>query len=168
MPRSQASLSTIVVILLTFVIVGCSPSGHSELQAPDQIVKDARTAFDNYIETLNQGDYDSASRIYDVDPDFHWIERGGIQYTSGAEAAASLQSFKGNGGRARMTTDQIVTTYLSPTSIFVSTHFDFAMLGPDDDIQFTFDGWMSVAMVKKQNRWVFAAGQVGPGRAENP
>ena len=168
MRQSQLPLSNIIAILLTLIVISCSVSDRPATQTPDQVVKDAQTAFDDYIESLNQGDYNSASKIYDIDPGFHWIERGGIQYTSGAEAAASLQSFESSGGRANMTTDQMVTTYLSPTSVFISTHFDFAMLGPDDGVQFAFDGWMSVAMVKKQNRWVFAAGQVGPGRAETP
>ena len=145
------------------LMVACSPEVNSPDHKADDVIGEAQAAFTSYIANLNRGDYDSASQIYDTEPGFHWIERGHIQYASGTEAAVGLKSFKANDVRAKMTTDQMVATYLSPTSVLISTHFDFAMLGPDENVQFSFDGWMSVAMVKRQDRWVFAAGQVGPG-----
>jgi len=161
------SCRRIFVLITITAIVACSPSANTVDQTAAQTVEEAQSAFVSYVESLNEGDYTTASQIYDIDPGFHWIERGSIQYQNGAEAASSLQSFEASNARARMTTDQMIAAYLSPTSVFVSTHFDFAMLNADDSIQFAFDGWMSVAMVKKQGRWVFAAGQVGPGTA-NP
>lgn len=151
------------LLMGVLVLSACGIGAPGSQLSRDQVNAEARGAFDDYVADLNRGDYAKASLIYDLAPDFHWIERGGIQYESGAEAAVSLLSLGGQGSTPRMTTDEMRITYLSPTSTLISTHFYFQMVDEDGNVQFGFDGWMSVAMVKKENGWVFAAGQVGPG-----
>lgn len=154
------------LILLTgsLGLSGCTRSAPGPELNDEQVKAEVRGAFDAYVADLNRGDYAQAALIYERGQNFHWIERGGIQYASGAEAAASLQSFEGQGVTPRMTNDEMHVAYLSPGSALVSTHFTFEMMEAGGETRFAFNGWMSVAMVKRQNRWLFAAGQVGPGR----
>lgn len=75
----------------------------------------------------------------------------------------NTSAFEEQTGQPKMTTNQMMVVYLSPVSVLISTHFDFEMIGDSEETRFAFDGWMSVATSKKEERWVFAAGQVGPG-----
>jgi len=65
-----------------------------------------------------------------------------------------------------MTLDTIRVAELTETSALLSAHFDFAMMSDDGTPQFSFDGWMTVGMVKRGDNWKIAGGQTGPGSSE--
>jgi hypothetical protein len=115
---------------------------------------------------LNAGDTDKAAAMYDTTDGFHWIERGIIQYENGADAAASLRALSETGGRSNMTIDSVRVAELGDTSALVSAHFDFVMFSEENEEAFSFDGWMTVGMIKREEGWRIAGGQTGPGSDE--
>jgi len=126
--------------------------------------QDAQAAFDQYVAAVNAGDSAAIARMYDTNPGFHWVERGGVQYTSGKEATASFEELVASGATPQMTTDDMQIAVLSDSSALVSAHFDLAMLDEAGAEQFAFDGWMTVGMVKRDEGWKIAGGQTGPGK----
>ena len=146
----------IIVTGLACIIAACNSE-------PVDTRAQAHRAFETYIEALNRGDTETAASMYDNNEGFHWIERGGVQYESGAEAADSLRALSANGGRSNMSVDNIRVAVLADGAALVSGHFDFTMLSSDGEPQFSFDGWMTVGMVKRAGAWRIAGGQTGPG-----
>lgn len=126
----------------------------------------SQEAFESYVTALNAGDTDKAASYYDTSEGFHWVERGHIQYDSGSEAADALKGFQSNGDRSEMTLDNMRVAELSKDSTLISTHFDFTMYNDTDEALFSFDGWMTVGMVKRGTDWKIAGGQTGPGKSE--
>lgn len=141
------------------LIAACSgPSINTE--------QEAASAFEAYVEALNSDDVSVAASMYDREDGFHWIERGGVQYESGADAAASLQSLTQTGGKSQMTVDSIHVAEMAEGAALVSAHFDFVMLSSEGQQQFAFDGWITVGMVKRAEGWRIVGGQTGPGLSE--
>lgn len=153
------ALRPFIAACATLCLMACTEA------APDFAAQkqQAINAFNTYVTNLNAGDYEAAAEIYDNGPDFHWVERGGVQYASGAEAAASLRSFSGQTGTASMTVDEMMAATLSDGAVLITAHFTFSMANPDGTQQFAFDGWMTAAMTRRAEGWRMAAGQVGPG-----
>lgn len=147
-------------IVAGLLLAACSAQNSHNVADVKASASDALIA---YTEAINTGDLQRAASFYDDDPDFHWIERGGVQYDNAEAASASLQGFAIPGATAAMTLDQIHVADLSATAALVSTHFDFSMTFENGEGNFAFDGWMSVAMVKRDDGWRIAGGQVGPG-----
>lgn len=158
MTRS-AVLRLFVLFWFLLLIAACdSPSIDTE--------EEAEAAFRAYVEALNSDDLSIAASMYDRKDGFHWIERGGVQYESGADAAASLQALAQAGGKSQMTVDSIRVAEMADGAALVSAHFDFVMLSSEGERQFAFDGWMTVGMVKRADGWRIAGGQSGPGLSE--
>ncbi len=134
---------------------------------PERSVADstaeAKAAFQAYVDAINTGDIESASAMYDNEDGFHWVERGGVQYARGEDAAESLRTLTSSGGVPRMSIDDIHAAHLDKGAALVSAHFDFSMLSDAGEVQFSFDGWMTVGMVMRSGVWRIAGGQVGPG-----
>lgn len=128
---------------------------------------EAKEALLAFGAAINTGDIEVAVAFYDTDPDFHWIERGGVQYENGAAAAASLNELLASGRKSVISYDDIRVADLSPTSALVSAHFYMTIRQSEEAVPFSFDGWTSIAMVKREGRWFFAAGQAGPGRPQS-
>ncbi len=148
----------ITILTMALTLASCS-------QTKNDTASEAKAAFGVYVDALNNGDTDVAAAMYDDEMGFHWIERGGVQYDNGADAAASLKALSQSGGIARMTADNIRVAKMGDRSALVSAHFDYAMLSEDGEKQFAFDGWMTVGMVKRPGGWKIAGGQTGPGKA---
>lgn len=151
------------MILLCLVLVACVqavPKADSDSAAK------AVDAFEAYVDALNAGDIETAAAIYDLSPGFHWIERGGVQYETGAEAARALKSLSANAGLSRMTVNTVKVSELAEGAVLLSAQFDFAMLSEAGDEQFSFDGWMTVGMAKRDGGWRIAGGQTGAGHRE--
>ncbi|MDJ0643516.1 MAG: nuclear transport factor 2 family protein [Erythrobacter sp.] len=125
--------------------------------------REAEAAFGQYVAAINAGDSAAIADMYDDNPGFHWVERGGVQYTTGREATASFEELIASGSNPRMTTDDMQVAVLVDGSALVSTHFDLALLDAAGTEQFAFDGWMTVGMVKREDGWKIAGGQTGPG-----
>lgn len=143
-------------IVMAFAFVSCSDRKIDT--APE-----AKAAFEAYVGALNKGDIAVAAAMYDAEEGFHWIERGQVQYESGEEAAASLKSLVANGSAIEMTLGTVRVAELTAGSALVSAQFSFAMSAENGDPQFSFDGWMTVGMVKRTDGWRIAGGQSGPG-----
>lgn len=155
----SATLKPFILAGVFILIAACgSPSINTE--------EEAETAFKAYVEALNSDDVSVAAGMYDLEDGFHWIERGGVQYDSGADAAASLQGLAQAGGKSQMTVDSIHVAEMADGAALVSAHFDFVMLSSEGEQQFAFDGWMTVGMVKRAEGWRIAGGQTGPGLSE--
>ncbi len=140
------------------LLVNCAPQ-----QSIPATESEAEAAFDQYVEAVNSGQSSAVAAMYDDNPGFHWVERGGVQYTSGDEAAASFEELVASGMEPRMTTDTMQVSILGERSALVSAHFDLAMFDASGAEQFAFDGWMTVGMVKREDGWKIAGGQTGPG-----
>lgn len=149
----------IILVPISLILAACS-------EAKTNTLVESQVAFETYIEALNEGDVEKAAQIYDLSPGFHWIERGGIQYDTGAAAADSLKSLSQNGGSSKMTLDNLRVVKLAENAALISTHFDFVMLSDVGEEQFSFDGWMTVGMAKRDSGWKIAGGQTGPGKSE--
>jgi ketosteroid isomerase-like protein len=127
---------------------------------------EARAAMEAYVQALNEGDIETAAGMYDTGPGFHWIERGGVQYESGSQAAASLRQLSQDGGSTRMIMEQIQVAELGEGAALVSGYFTITRYSDDGSAQFSFDGWMTVGMTKRADGWRIAGGQTGPGPDE--
>lgn len=149
----------ILLAFLTTTLIACS-------QTTTDPAKEARAAFEEYVAALNSGDIDKAAAMYDSGDGFHWIERGGVQYDKGEKAAASLRSLSASGGKSEMKTDDVRVASMGDSSALVSAHFDYAMLDDTGKEQFSFDGWMTIGMVKRANGWKIVGGQTGPGKTQ--
>ena len=123
---------------------------------------DARAAFEAYVHAINTADAEAAAAFYDRDPDFHWIEQGQLRYTDAADAAESMKGLLSVDGTPQMTVNDVLIADLGESAALVTANFDFAMLGPDGQPRFSFGGWMSVAMIAREDGWKIAAGQSGP------
>ncbi|MEO9636005.1 MAG: nuclear transport factor 2 family protein [Parasphingorhabdus sp.] len=149
----------LVAFFATLALAACSP-------ANDDPETSAEAAFADYVAALNNGDVEVAASIYDDADGFHWIERGAVQYASAAEAANSLKASLRSGGKAKMRTDNVHVAEMGTDSALVSAHFEYTMFDDADKALFSFDGWMTVGMVRRKNGWKIAGGQTGPGAAE--
>lgn len=142
------------MIVVAVLVASCS--------APvDNTAQDARLAFEAYVEALNAANFDSAAQMYDNSEGFHWIERGGVQYESGSDAANSLRALSDSGGKPQMRLDAVRVAKLADGAALVSAQFDFQMLAETGDEMFAFDGWMTVGMVRREKGWRIAGGQTG-------
>ncbi|MEL6529743.1 MAG: nuclear transport factor 2 family protein [Pseudomonadota bacterium] len=144
------------IALAALLFTGCTQT----LSDPTQ---EAEAAFEQYVTAINNGDASAVASMYDDNPGFHWVERGSVQYTSGEAAVASFEELVASGSTPRMTTGTIQVAALGSESALVSTHFDLALLDEAGAVQFSFDGWMTVGMVKRDSGWKIAGGQTGPG-----
>lgn len=156
-------MKNLIYIFVFTLIHGCSAPGDAARDQNINVKTEASNALLAYGEAISVGDIDLAVSYYDRDSDFHWIERGGVQYESADAAADSLKALIVPGAAAKLTFDNIIVTDLSGNVAFVSAHFDYQMSYTGDQPGFSFDGWMSVGMVKRSGGWRIAAGQVGPG-----
>lgn len=148
-----------MMIFLMIALAACSPAnGDAEISA--------EAAFADYVAALNNGDIEVAASIYDDADGFHWIERGAVQYASGAEAAKSLKASLQSGGKVRMRTDNVHVAEMGTDSALLSAHFEYTMLDEADIALFSFDGWMTVGMVKREDGWKIVGGQTGSGKAD--
>ena len=150
------------IVQLIIVSLALAACGDAQIDTS----KEAQDAFEEYVSFLNAGDTDKAAAMYDTTDGFHWIERGIIQYENGADAAASLRALSETGGRSNMTIDSVRVAELGDTSALVSAHFDFVMFSEENEEAFSFDGWMTVGMIKREEGWRIAGGQTGPGSDE--
>ena len=163
--RQLAGNKVWFLALLLALLCACSDSVPQRDPGDDTALQ-SRETFELYVDSINRGDMDAAAAFYDGSSgDFHWIERGAVQYDNGAAAADALKELSAAGGQPRMEVDELHVTTLSDTSALVSAHFTFAMLDDAGAEGFSFDGWMSVAMVKRGDGWKIAAGQTGPGKS---
>lgn len=100
---------------------------------------------------------------YDLNPDFHWVERGALTYGSGAEAAASIRSLVDQGMTPTTDISDIKVTVLTPESVLLSAQFEFQLAAADGKPLFTATDWMTVAMVLRRGRWLIAGDHAGDG-----
>ncbi len=149
-------MTRLAIAISALILASCTAQGSDP-------AREAEAAFDQYVAAINDGDTDAISSMYDTNPGFHWVERGGVQYTSGKEATASFEELVASGATPEMTTDNMQIAVLGEGSALLSTHFDLAMLDAAGVEQFAFDGWMTVGMVKRGDGWKIAGGQTGPG-----
>ncbi len=149
----------IIVGIIVIILASCGPS------KPTSDIS-AQSAFETYVAALNQGDVVKAASYYDTADGFHWIERGHVQYETGAEAGKALMALQSGGGQSEMTLDNIRVAELTQNSALISSHFDFVMTSESGELQFAFDGWMTVGMVKREDGWKIAGGQTGPGLSD--
>ncbi|MEP2736038.1 MAG: nuclear transport factor 2 family protein [Erythrobacter sp.] len=149
-------MRTKIAILCALALAACE----QETAAPSE---EAKAAFASYVAALNEGDIRAVAKMYDDNSGFYWIERGSVQYTSGGEASASLKDLYDDGNSTLIATDNIQVAELGTDSALVSAHFDFTLLNNSGKSQFSFDGWMTVGMVRRDDGWKIAGGQTGPG-----
>ena len=152
-------------MLAAALLAGCGAAveaGSVGLPSGDAAKEEARAALLAYAAAINEGDVDKAGEIYDRDADFHWIDRGVIQYQDGEAAAESLRGLIAPGATATMTFGEIRTADLAPGAVLVSARYNYEMSYAGDDEGFSFGGWMTLAMVKRENGWRIAGGQAGP------
>ena len=128
---------------------------------PDQGIE-ARAAFEAFVEDINSGRIESAANFYDRSPGFHWVERGAVQYASGEEAAASLISNSSPGSDARMVLHEVRVAPMGEDAAIVSAHYTYSGGGSAEGQGYSFSGWMTVGMVRREDGWRLAAGQSGP------
>lgn len=153
----------LIVILMGLTLIAC---GQASTKTKTDSAAEAVAAFEAYVEALNTGEIETAAAIYDLSPGFHWIERGGIQYESGAAAAQSLKSLSASAGSSKMTVNTMKVSELAEGAVLLSAHFDFAMLSEAGEEQYSFDGWMTIGMAKRDTGWRIAGGQTGLGHPE--
>ncbi len=149
-----------LLLVLLVSMSACEP-----MSSATDSTTEAKAAFQAYVDAINNGDIESASVMYDVEEGFHWVERGGLQYARGEDAAESLRTLTSNGGVPRMSIDDIHAAHLSKGAALVSAHFDFSVLSDTGEERFSFDGWMTVGMAMRSGGWRIAGGQSGPGVA---
>ena len=150
-------MRTLLICAFSLFLAACGKASTTSYATPEQ-------AFEDYVAALNNGDAAKAADYYDTADGFHWIERGHVQYETGEEAASSLRALQSSGGQSEMTLDTMRVSNLTNDSALLSTHFDFVVRSKDGDTQFSFDGWMTVGMVRREEGWKIAGGQTGPGK----
>ncbi|WDI32251.1 nuclear transport factor 2 family protein [Hyphococcus flavus] len=148
----------ITVVALVFMLSSACAEADSA-GADKQAARDALIAF---ADAINAGDIEKAGAIYDRDAGFHWIDRGTVQYESGEAAAQSLNALMAEGANATMTFEDILLTDLTPGAVLVSAKYQYDIRYTDDRQGFAFGGWMTLAMVKRDDGWKIAGGQAGP------
>jgi len=126
---------------------------------------EAERAFETYVAAINDGDTEKATQFYDRADGFHWVERGNVQYASGDEAAASLIENSSAAHRVTMKIDDLHSAPLGPGAALLSAHFTYSARGSHGSLIYSFDGWMTVGMVKRAEGWRIAGGQTGPGKS---
>jgi len=88
----ERKLRIYLLCLIGIILASCAP-----VQAPSST--SAQQAFENYVVALNDGDVAKAATYYDTADGFHWIERGHVQYETGADAANALKTLQTRGGK---------------------------------------------------------------------
>ena len=148
--------------------VACSEALHDE----EVVVEDAKTqahaAFDAYVLAINAGDLATAAMFYDDDPDFHWIDRGILQYDSADAAQASLKNSSPPGSAVTFSYDEIYVADLSDHAAMLTVRYTYDVSFENGGKGYGWQGWMTLAMVKRENGWKIAGGQAGPVAAEQP
>ena len=155
-----------IFLAVALILTACS----KQTPVEDDAAQGAQQAFEDYIASINAGDTDKAAQIYDRAEGFRWVERGDVQYASGNEAAASLKESFPAGSRVAMEIDEMHSAEMGPDAALLSAHYTFSAFNQDGTPQYSFDGWMTVGMVKRAEGWRIAGGQTGPGEgaAEQP
>lgn len=150
-------MQKIILVLFSLILAAC---GGAKIDTATE----AQAAFEAYVQAINEGDTKTAAQVYDVVLGFHWIENGGLQYESATEAAASLRALSESGSASQMTINNLKVVKLADDAALLSSHFDFVMLSETGEEQFSFDGWMTVGMAKRESGWKISGGQTGPGK----
>lgn len=169
--RRAAGGALIAVMASLGATASFASSPASEPGGEATAVAEAEAAYRGFVAAINAGDYDAAAAIYGDGPGFHWIERGGVQYDSGADAAASLKSLGAGGGRIAIDLGEMHTAALGKAAALVSVHFTLRALTAAGEESFAFDGWTTVGMRNGPDGWRIVGGQTGPGMsaaASNP
>jgi len=150
----------VVGLCAGLLLVGCVENGSGYVD--DDVKAEAAGAFARYADAINESDYEVAAAFYDDDADFHWIDRGALQYDSSQAAAASLRGFAQPGMKAVFTLEDPYVGDLSRESVLLSVRYRFDQQTEEGEAVFGFDGWMTVGMVKRDDGWKIAGGQAGP------
>ncbi|HPE29861.1 MAG TPA: DUF4440 domain-containing protein [Parvularculaceae bacterium] len=120
----------------------------------------------DYALAISTGDFDRAASTYDDDEDFHWIDRGMLQYASASDAAASLKSIAQPGMKSVLILEKPVVADLSENAALASVRYRFDQRQENGDPLWGFDAWMTVGLVKRDDGWKIAARQAAPAAAE--
>ncbi len=139
----------------------CGPKA-IESYDPAAVQKDAASAFQAYVTALNDDDLETARNFYDDTPGFHWIEKGRIHFEDGEAAAKALTGFGEGPGKSVMTIDDMRVAPMGPDAAFVSAKYRFSVFFPGGDFM-EIPGWMSVAMVRRDEEWKIAGGMTDDG-----
>jgi hypothetical protein len=151
----------LAAVILPFTLSACDMRDTRSIDTATE----AQFAFEAYVAAINKGDTTKAAQLYDHAEGFHWIERGGVQYASGSQAAQSLKDNFPSGSRVSMEVTDLHSTELGPDAALLSAHFIFTALNEDSTPQYSFDGWMTVGMIRREDGWRIAGGQTGPGKS---
>lgn len=161
--------SVILFFLLACIVVAaCAPVTDFEANASSDVKTDVRSAFDAYVAAINAGDLQKATTYYDNDDDFHWIDQGKLQYASAEAAKESLLNSSPSDSSTQFAYDGVYIADLSANAALVSVRYTYAVSFESDATGYGWEGWMTFAMVKREDGWKIAGGQAGPAAEEQP
>lgn len=144
------------LIILATGLAACT--NHAETKpAPLTVRQEAASAFNAYVEALNNNDLETARAFYDREDGFHWVDRGAVTYETGEEAANALQPYQDATSKSVMTIEDMHVAALGPDAAFVTVKFRFSIFMPGDNFM-EIPGLMSVGMVRREDGWKMAAG----------
>lgn len=158
------SLSSFLAIC--FFGVACSQALLDDKAVTGDIKTQARTAFDAYVLAINEGDLETAAAFYDDDPDFHWVDRGILQYDSATAAGDSLKASSPPGSTTAFSYDQLYMADLADNAALLTVRYNYDVSFEGGGEGYGWQGWMTLAMVKRDNGWKIVAGQAGPAAVE--
>ena len=145
--------------VLAFIQAGLSG------QAAASHENEALAAFQDFIGAISAEDAATATAFYDRAPGFHWVENGGLVYADAEAAATSLASVIDLGADLTVTLGDHYVVALGSDAALISAYVVLDAAYPDPQENFSYDGWMTFAMIKRAEGWRIAGGQTGPGPA---
>ena len=119
--------------------------------------EEIRKALYSFAKTVSEGNVTNASLMYADAPDFYWMEKGVLRYSSAADARASLNRLGESGMSVAVQYTDIQVTLLGPRSAIATATFESDFSHSSGPV-FEFDGLQTTGLKKTKQGWRIVSG----------
>lgn len=129
------------------------------------IVDDVISEFEKFENSLSNGDLETISKYYSDDPNFFWVENGGIAYPSGEAARNSIKGFYPSLKLMEFKSLDKKVVPVNESNAMLYVEYEQVLIFPSDQ-KIDINGAMTILMKKVDEDWTFIVGH-SSGKNEN-
>lgn len=153
-------------MLLAFLIVGCSKPPAPIIFDTFKVEEEIKSAFNDYVEHINNQGLVGAADYFSQDQRFYWIEDGVKQYPNYQALAQGIDEFAGQVDLVDFQTQDLEVEVLDKHLGMLYVAYN-QTLTLKSGFEFTLDGAMTILMHKENKSWKFLMGHSSTKKPRN-
>jgi len=165
--RKARAAHPALAIALAGVVLGCAPDAPPEDPFDEArrgaIADSVRATIDDFVSTVEAGEWGELAEFYADDPRFRWMEDGRVTYDSQEAIVASLVEVGSSFTHGSLEYSDVEFTALAPGLAAFSARFEQRLVDGDGG-GFSFSGVLGATLVHEPNGWKFLLGHTSTAR----